>query len=380
MWKAPQASAARPSSTSSRRQSTARASSAPYCSARAGTPDDVGLVVLADVGGVGARHRALGAHPGDRDRGVEAAGEGDADALADGEGGQDLAHAVASPGSVVGLGSWRQLRGGARPARSPPVGSRADDQDGVIAGDGAEHLGQPGAVERAGRKCAAPGGVRSTTRLRAGLGRDQQLAEQPGQPLRRGVVAAARRQRRAVLGHDVDRQPAVGGAQLDRAELVEVARQRGLGDVDARHSSRAGASSACERTGVPASIATMRACRAALLSARAPVGRRARLVAISSAPAARQQRLLRVQPVLGLVPHDALRPVDDVGADLLAAVGRQAVQHDRVGRRRGPARRVDGVRPKRRLASAFSASCPIETQVSVATTSAPSSGRVRRRW
>ena len=38
MWKAPQASAARPSSTSWARQSTARASSAPYCIARPGTP------------------------------------------------------------------------------------------------------------------------------------------------------------------------------------------------------------------------------------------------------------------------------------------------------------------------------------------------------
>ncbi len=38
MWKAPQAIAASPSSTSWRRQSTARAISAPYWSARSGTP------------------------------------------------------------------------------------------------------------------------------------------------------------------------------------------------------------------------------------------------------------------------------------------------------------------------------------------------------
>src|SRR3954469_9011102 len=38
-WNAPHASAASPSSTSSRRQSTARASSAPYSRARAGTPE-----------------------------------------------------------------------------------------------------------------------------------------------------------------------------------------------------------------------------------------------------------------------------------------------------------------------------------------------------
>jgi hypothetical protein len=38
MWNAPQTSAARPSSTSGVVQSTTRASSAPYCIARPGTP------------------------------------------------------------------------------------------------------------------------------------------------------------------------------------------------------------------------------------------------------------------------------------------------------------------------------------------------------
>jgi transcriptional regulator of arginine metabolism len=36
-----------------------------------------------------------------------------------------------------------------------------------------------------------------------------------------------------------------------------------------------------------------------------------------------------VQAVLGLPPHRRARPVDDRGADLLAAVGRQAVEDDR---------------------------------------------------
>ena len=53
---------------------------------------DVGLVVLPDVGGVGAGDRALVAHPGDSHRGVEAAGEGNADALADWQGGEDFGH------------------------------------------------------------------------------------------------------------------------------------------------------------------------------------------------------------------------------------------------------------------------------------------------
>ena len=53
---------------------------------------DVRLVVLADVGGVGARHGALLAHPRDRYRGVEAAGESDTDTFADRQGGEYLGH------------------------------------------------------------------------------------------------------------------------------------------------------------------------------------------------------------------------------------------------------------------------------------------------
>src|SRR5205814_2891803 len=47
-----------------------------------------------------------------------------------------------------------------------------------------------------------------------------------------------------------------------------------------------------------------------------------------------QQRLLRVQAVLGFVPHHALRTVDDLGGDFLAAVRRQAVHEERFLRRR----------------------------------------------
>ena len=50
------------------------------------------LVVLAQVGRVGVGDGALLAHPGDRHRGVEAAGEGDADLLADGQAGQHVRH------------------------------------------------------------------------------------------------------------------------------------------------------------------------------------------------------------------------------------------------------------------------------------------------
>src|SRR5699024_9052519 len=58
----------------------------------AGDRRDVVLVVLAQVGGVGARHRPLLAHPRDGHRGVEAAGEGDPDTFTNREGSQYLGH------------------------------------------------------------------------------------------------------------------------------------------------------------------------------------------------------------------------------------------------------------------------------------------------
>jgi hypothetical protein len=58
----------------------------------AGDRGHVGLVVLAQVGGVGVRHRALLAHPRDSHRRVQAAGEGDPDAFTDREGGEHLGH------------------------------------------------------------------------------------------------------------------------------------------------------------------------------------------------------------------------------------------------------------------------------------------------
>jgi len=51
----------------------------------AGHRIDVGLVVLADVGGVGAGDRTFLAHPRHRNGGIEAAREGDADAFAGGK-------------------------------------------------------------------------------------------------------------------------------------------------------------------------------------------------------------------------------------------------------------------------------------------------------
>ena len=87
----------------------------------------------------------------------------------------------------------------------------------------------------------------------------------------------------------------------------------------------------CDCTGVLASSSMMRACRAALVagtSARRDCGRADRaLVAITTLHQERQQRLLGMQPVLGLVEDERMRAVDDRRGDLFATVGRQAVQH-----------------------------------------------------
>ena len=81
----------------------------------AGDRVDVVLVGLAEVAGVGAGDRALVAHPRDGDGGVEAPGEGDADALADGQGLQDLRHALKS--------TERHPARSRRPARRGDAGS-----------------------------------------------------------------------------------------------------------------------------------------------------------------------------------------------------------------------------------------------------------------
>ena len=45
----------------------------------------------------------------------------------------------------------------------------------------------------------------------------------------------------------------------------------------------------------------------------------------------REQRLLRVQPVLGLIEDDRRVRIDDLVGDFVAAMGRQAVHEDRAG-------------------------------------------------
>ena len=81
----------------------------------------------------------------------------------------------------------------------------------------------------------------------------------------------------------------------------------------------------------------------------------------------RQQAPLRVHAVLRLRPHAALRAVDDLGGDLLAPVGGQAVQEDRAS---GAALLMQRVVDREALrtpagAPSASASWPIDVHTSV---------------
>ena len=258
---------------------------------------------------------------------------------------------------LVGCRDWGRATAArrSRRARWPPRGSRAMTRMVSSPATVPSTSGRPARSSALARKFAAPGGVRRTTRLALASAETSSSPSSRASRCGGASSTAARGQRRAVLGHDVDRQPAVGSAQLDRAELLEVARQRGLGDVRARH--RAAPRRARPASG-PARRRDRRRCGRAgrpccwLVHGRAAVALAGRHQLLLQQPG--QQRLLRVQAVLGLVPHDALRPVDDVGADLLAPVGGQAVQHDRVGVGARGQRGVDGVGPNGAARSACS--------------------------
>src|SRR5215471_2912298 len=94
------------------------------------------------------------------------------------------------------------------------------------------------------------------------------------------------------------------------------------------------ASCSCECTCSMARIEAIRACLAAFVAgADGPVMSVVQPSGSLQQPG--QQRLLRVQPVLRLIPDDTGRAVDHLGGDLLAAMRGQAVQHDRAGRAEG---------------------------------------------
>src|SRR5205823_1661791 len=101
------------------------------------------------------------------------------------------------------------------------------DEDGVVAGDGADDLGQAGPVQGAGQKLGGSGWGTQDDQVAAGVHAGEQLAQQPDQPGRRLLGGAHRAG--ALGGYHVDGRAAVGAADLDRAQLLQVARQGRLG-------------------------------------------------------------------------------------------------------------------------------------------------------
>ena len=117
---------------------------------------DVVLVGLAEIGGEGVRDAALLADPGDGDGGVEPAGEGDPDALADGQGLEDATHRASvvrpRPGSGVRLRTGRScsIARCSSPALKAPSNRWPDDP--ALVDDERERLArQPPLVDPAVR-------------------------------------------------------------------------------------------------------------------------------------------------------------------------------------------------------------------------------------
>ena len=112
--------------------------------------------------------------------------------------------------------------------------------------------------------------------------------------------------------------------------LEEVARQRGLGDLDAVVGEQV------EQLVLRTHVGAAEDGRRSAAGDRSWWRRCSSVRPLGAFEEEGQQGLLGVQPVLRLVPDDRLRSVDDGRLDLEAAVGREAVQEDRVRRRPGP--------------------------------------------
>ena len=151
--------------------------------------DDVHvLAALADVDG-DRDHLGAGllGQVRDGDGGVQASGEREDD---------PLGHGVVLPSTCV-------FRGGPSaaslsPSAAPPIGLAGHDEDRVVAGDGADDLGQAGAVDRAGQELRRARRGAQHDQVAAGVGAGEQLAQQPDQPGRgrpRRRAAAGRRPR-----------------------------------------------------------------------------------------------------------------------------------------------------------------------------------------
>src|SRR3954462_9564790 len=86
------------------------------------------------------------------------------------------------------------------------------DENGVVAGDGADDVGEPGAVQRAGQELRRPGRGSQYRDVAAGVHTGEKLVQQP-QETGRALLGVAQGPL-AVLGDEV------GAADLHRAELL----------------------------------------------------------------------------------------------------------------------------------------------------------------
>ena len=234
-----------------------------------------------------------------------------------GEGGQDLAHERAFSGLVAVRGA-RPGRGTGGRAASPPVGSRPMTRTVSSPAMVPRTSGISALSNARGEELGGAGRGAQHDQVGAGVGADQQLGAQAGQPLRGGGGLRRRRGRRSPpsAGYGVHERAGQPDADLDGVELDQVARQRRLGDLDALAASSS-ASSAWECTSWWVTRSMISWCRAFLVAGRSVASAHRRPLQQVG-----EDRLLRVAAVLGLVPDHALRPVDDVGVDLGAAVGR----------------------------------------------------------
>ena len=116
----------------------------------------------------------------------------------------------------------------------PPVGFAADNEDGVVAGDGAKDVGISAWSNSGGEELRGTRRRAQHDQVGAGVGADQQLAEQPGQPLASlpPLVGRARACGRRPRRDGVD-QRAAGRATLTASSSTRSREQRGLGDDDA---------------------------------------------------------------------------------------------------------------------------------------------------
>src|SRR3954454_17971094 len=235
-WNAPHASAASPSSTSSRRQSTARASSAPYSRARAGTPEMSGSsycpMSAVYVHGIAPLSR-IHATATDVSRPPEKAIPTRSPT------GREVRTLLTEL-----LSSWERSRGSGRRLLGQRQESSGDllaavrvaahHQHGVVAGDGAEDVGVLDLVHRRGQELGGARWGAEDDQVGAGVGTHQEPAKKTAEPVA-GCCRLTGRGRTpvAALGRDGVHQGTRLGAHADRVQLHQVTRQRRLRHLDA---------------------------------------------------------------------------------------------------------------------------------------------------